>query len=141
MENLQININHVWVMVAACMVFFMQLGFTSYEAGFSQSKNAISISIRNLVEFLVSSLAFYVVGFGLMFGASHMGWLGRLGFIDFAGSTVVHSIGGWFALAGALVLGPRIGKYNPDGSSNPMGLHNVPLATLGTFFLWFGWVC
>ncbi len=207
-------------MVAACMVFFMQLGFTSYEAGFSQSKNAISISIRNLVEFLVSSLAFYVVGFGLMFGASHMGWigtnhffacgvathtgslsytfffyqlvfaatastilsgaiaerssfipnvigpaftvsviypifghwawgnlfypdqsgwLGRLGFIDFAGSTVVHSIGGWFALAGALVLGPRIGKYNPDGSSNPMGLHNVPLATLGTFFLWFGW--
>jgi len=220
MENLQININHVWVMVAACMVFFMQLGFTSYEAGFSQSKNAISISIRNLVEFLVSSLAFYVVGFGLMFGASHMGWigtnhffacgvathtgslsytfffyqlvfaatastilsgaiaerssiipniigpaftvsviypifghwawgnlfypdqsgwLGRMGFIDFAGSTVVHSIGGWFALAGALVLGPRIGKYNPDGSSNPMGLHNVPLATLGTFFLWFGW--
>ena len=220
MESLQININHVWVMVAACMVFFMQLGFTSYEAGFSQSKNAISISIRNLVEFLVSSLAFYVVGFGLMFGASHMGWigtnhffacgvathtgslsytfffyqlvfaatastilsgaiaerssfipnvigpaftvsviypifghwawgnlfypdqsgwLGRLGFIDFAGSTVVHSIGGWFALAGALVLGPRIGKYNPDGSSNPMGLHNVPLATLGTFFLWFGW--
>ena len=220
MESIQININHVWVMVAACMVFFMQLGFTSYEAGFSQSKNAISISIRNLVEFLVSSLAFYVVGFGLMFGASHMGWigtnhffacgvathtgslsytfffyqlvfaatastilsgaiaerssfipnvigpaftvsviypifghwawgnlfypdqsgwLGRLGFIDFAGSTVVHSIGGWFALAGALVLGPRIGKYNPDGSSNPMGLHNVPLATLGTFFLWFGW--
>ena len=65
--------------------------------------------------------------------------MGRLGFIDFAGSTVVHSIGGWFALAGALVLGPRIGKYNPDGSSNPMGLHNVPLATLGTFFLWFGW--
>ncbi|MBI2470848.1 MAG: ammonium transporter [Planctomycetes bacterium] len=220
MENIQININHVWVMIAACMVFFMQLGFTSYEAGFSQSKNAISISIRNLVEFLVSSLAFYVVGFGLMFGASYMGWigtnhffahsvathtsslsytfffyqlvfaatastilsgaiaerssfipniigpaltvsviypifghwawgnlfypdqsgwLGRLGFIDFAGSTVVHSIGGWFALAGALVLGPRIGKYNPDGSSNPMGLHNVPLATLGTFFLWFGW--
>src|SRR5574337_330327 len=220
MENIQININHVWVMAAACLVFFMQMGFTSYEAGFSQSKNAISISIRNLVEFLVSSLAFYVVGFGLMFGASYMGWigtnhffasgvathtgslsytfffyqlvfaatastilsgaiaerssfipnvigpaftvsviypifghwawgnlfypdqsgwLGRLGFIDFAGSTVVHSIGGWFALAGALVLGPRIGKYNPDGSSNPMGLHNVPLATLGTFFLWFGW--
>jgi len=220
MENIQLNINHVWVMVAACLVFFMQMGFTSYEAGFSQSKNAISISIRNLVEFLVSSLAFYVVGFGLMFGASYMGWigtnhffasgvathtgslsytfffyqlvfaatastilsgaiaerssfipnvigpaftvsviypmfghwawgnlfypgqsgwLGRLGFIDFAGSTVVHSIGGWFALAGAMVLGPRIGKYNPDGSSNPMGLHNVPLATLGTFFLWFGW--
>ena len=220
MDTIQININHIWVMVAACMVFFMQIGFTSYEAGFSQSKNAISISIRNLVEFLVSSLVFYAVGFGLMFGISHMGligtnhffaidvlthpdeldytffffqlvfaatastilsgaiaerssfipnvagpafmvgiiypifghwawgglfypeqsgWLGRLGFIDFAGSTVVHSIGGWFALAGALILGPRIGKYNPDGTSNPIGLHNVPLATLGTFFLWFGW--
>ncbi len=220
METIQLNVNHVWVMAAASMVFFMQLGFTSYEAGFSQSKNAISISIRNLVEFLVSSLTFYAIGFGLMFGASYMGWigtnhfftngvrthpgeldytffffelvfaataatimsgaiaerssfipnvigpafmvaviypifghwawgnlfypeqsgwLGKLGFIDFAGSTVVHSIGGWFALAGAVVLGPRTGKYNPDGSSNPIGLHNVPLATLGTFFLWFGW--
>ncbi|HHT9123870.1 MAG TPA: ATP-binding protein, partial [Candidatus Wunengus sp. YC63] len=76
---------------------------------------------------------------GNLFYPDQSGWLGRMGFIDFAGSTVVHSIGGWFALAGALVLGPRIGKYNPDGSSNPMGLHNVPLATLGTFFLWFGW--
>ncbi len=220
METIQLNVNHVWVMAAASMVFFMQLGFTSYEAGFSQSKNAISISIRNLVEFLVSSLTFYAIGFGLMFGASYMGWIGtnhfftngvrahpgnldytffffelvfaataatimsgaiaerssfipnvigpafmvaviypifghwvwgdlfypeqsgwleKLGFIDFAGSTVVHSIGGWFALAGAVVLGPRTGKYNPDGTSNPIGLHNVPLATLGTFFLWFGW--
>ncbi|MDN3509948.1 MAG: ammonium transporter [Candidatus Jettenia sp.] len=220
MENIQININHVWIMAAACMVFFMQLGFTSYEAGFSQSKNAISASIRNLVVFLISSLVFYAVGFGFMFGVSYMGWIGvnhfftsgiqehpgnlgytffffqlvfsatastimtgaiaerscfipnvagavfmvaiiypifghwawgslfhsgqygwleKLGFIDFAGSTLVHSIGGWFALAGAVAIGPRNGKYNPDGSSNPMGLHNIPLVTLGTFFLWFGW--
>jgi len=220
MENLQININHVWVMAAACMVFFMQLGFTSYEAGFAQSKNVISVSIRNLMVTVVASLVFYTFGFAFMFGESHVGWigldhffaqgvmahqenlafsffffqlvfaataatiltgaiaersnfisnivsvvfvtgiiypifghwvwgnlfcpeqsgwLGRLGFIDFAGSTAVHSIGGWFALAGALVVGPRIGKYNPDGSSNRMGLHNIPLATLGTFFLWFGW--
>ncbi|MCR4290091.1 MAG: ammonium transporter [Candidatus Scalindua sp.] len=220
MENLQININHVWVVMAACMVFFMQVGFTSYETGFSQSKNAISIAIRNLVDTLISSLIFYAVGFGLMFGRSHLGWigsdhfftsgialdtdtlgysffffqlvfaattgtiltgaiaerssflpnvvgtgfvvgiiypifghwawgglffheatgwLGKLGFIDFAGSTVVHSIGGWFALAGAIVVGPRLGKYNPDGSSNRIGLHNIPLVTLGTFFLWFGW--
>lgn len=220
MENLQININHVWIMAAACMVFFMQLGFTSYEAGFAQSKNAISVSIRNLMVTVIASLVFYTFGFGFMFGESYVGWigldhffaqgvmthhgnltfsffffqlvfaataatiltgaiaerssiipnisgtifvtgiiypifghwawgnlfcpeqsgwLGRLGFIDFAGSTVVHSIGGWFALAGAVVLGPRIGKYNPDGSSNRIGLHNIPLVTLGTFFLWFGW--
>ncbi|MCF6155497.1 MAG: ammonium transporter [Candidatus Brocadia sp.] len=220
MESIQININHIWLMAAACMVFFMQLGFTSYEAGFAQSKNAISVSIRNLMVTVIASLVFYTFGFGFMFGKSHMGWigldhffamgvmahqgnlafsffffqlvfaataatiltgaiaersniisnilgiifvtgiiypvfghwawgnlfcpgqsgwLGRLGFIDFAGSTVVHSIGGWFALAGAVVVGPRIGKYNPDGSSNRMGLHNIPLATLGTFFLWFGW--
>jgi len=202
------------------MVFFMQLGFTSYETGFSQSKNAISIAIRNLVDTVTSSLIFFAVGFGFMFGQSYKGfigtghffaadviihpeklsysflffqlafaataatiltgaiaerssfipnvlgatfvvgivypifghwawgslfsleqhgWLERLGFIDFAGSTVVHSVGGWFALAGAIMVGPRIGKYNPDGSSNRIGLHNVPLATLGTFFLWFGW--
>lgn len=220
MENLQLNINYVWIMISACMVFFMQLGFTSYEAGFAQSKNAISVSIRNLVVFLISSLVFYVLGFGLMFGKTYtgllgtnhfltigvqthpgpldytffffelvfaatastimtgaiaersnfisnvtggiflvsfiypvfghwvwgnlfypgqFGWLNRIGFIDFAGSTVVHSIGGWFALAGAIFVGPRTGKYNPDGSSNRMGLHNIPLVTLGVFFLWFGW--
>ena len=89
MDTIQININHVWVMAAACMVFFMQIGFTSYEAGFSQSKNAISISIRNLVEFLVSSLMFYAVGFGLMFGASHMGWIGTNHF--FANGVQTHT--------------------------------------------------
>lgn len=204
--------------MAACMVFFMQFGFMSFETGFSQSKNAISISIRNIIITLVSALIYYVYGFGFMFGKTYLGWigtshfythgvhpteldysffffhlvfaataatimtgalaersrtftniagcllitsviypvfghwtwghlfhpeqsgwLGRLGFIDFAGSTVVHSVGGWFALAGALMVGPRDGKYNPDGSSNPIGLHNIPLATLGTFFLWFGW--
>ncbi|WP_347275568.1 ammonium transporter [Candidatus Kuenenia sp.] len=220
MENIQININHIWVIMAACMVFFMQLGFTSYETGFSQSKNAISIALRNLVDTLISSLVFFSVGFGFMFGKSYMGligidlffandvmlhsnelsysffffqmvfaataatiltgaiaersgflpniagtafivafiypifghwawgnlfspdqtgWLKELGFIDFAGATVVHSIGGWFAMAAAIMVGPRIDKYNPDGSSNRIGLHNVPLATLGTFFLWFGW--
>ncbi len=220
MENIQINMNHIWVMAAACMVFFMQLGFTSYEAGFAQSKNAISVCIKNLMVTLVASLVFYTVGFGLMFGKSYYGWIGtdhffalgvmlhqdnlaysffffqlvfaataatiltgaiaersnfisnviavvfvtgiiypvfghwawghlfcpeqsgwleKLGFIDFAGSTIVHSVGGWFALAGAIVVGPRLGKYNPDGTSNQMGLHNIPLVTIGTFFLWFGW--
>jgi len=67
------------------------------------------------------------------------GWLGKLGFIDFAGSTVVHSVGGWCALAGAIVLGPRIGKYAIDGSPRAIPGHSITLAALGVFILWFGW--
>jgi len=67
------------------------------------------------------------------------GWLEKLGFIDFAGSTVVHSVGGWCALAGAIVLGPRIGKYASDGSPRAIPGHNITLAALGVFILWFGW--
>ena len=67
------------------------------------------------------------------------GWLENLGFIDFAGSTVVHSIGGWTGLAGAIVLGPRIGKYSKEGKVQPIPGHNIPLAALGVFILWFGW--
>jgi ammonium transporter, Amt family len=67
------------------------------------------------------------------------GWLAAKGMIDFAGSTVVHSTGGWAALAGAILLGPCIGKYSPDGSSNAIPGHNIPLASLGVFILWFGW--
>ncbi len=67
------------------------------------------------------------------------GWLENLGFIDFAGSTVVHSIGGWTSLAGAIVLGPRIGKYSKEGKVQPIPGHNIPLAALGVFILWFGW--
>jgi Amt family ammonium transporter len=67
------------------------------------------------------------------------GWLEGLGFIDFAGSTVVHSVGGWAALAGTLVLGPRLGKYAKDGRIKPILGHNMPLAALGVFILWLGW--
>lgn len=67
------------------------------------------------------------------------GWLGDLGMRDFAGSTVVHSVGAWAALAGAMLVGPRLGKYNKDGSVNAIAPHNLPLATLGVFILWFGW--
>ncbi|MFP4573136.1 MAG: ammonium transporter, partial [Desulfobacterales bacterium] len=67
------------------------------------------------------------------------GWLESLGFIDFAGSTVVHSVGGWAALAGAIVLGPRMGKYTKDGGIRPILGHNIPLAGLGVFILWMGW--
>jgi Amt family ammonium transporter len=67
------------------------------------------------------------------------GWLEGMGFLDYAGSTVVHSVGGWLALAGALVLGPRLGKYGPDGSPRAIPGHNLPLASLGVFILWLGW--
>lgn len=66
------------------------------------------------------------------------GWLSQLGFHDFAGSTLVHGVGGWGALAGVLLLGPRLGKYT-DGGSRPFFGHNMPLATIGVFLLWFGW--
>ncbi len=67
------------------------------------------------------------------------GWLYKLGFWDFAGCTVVHSVGGWSALVGAFLLGPRIGRYNPDGSANAMPGHNMSIATLGCLILWLGW--
>lgn len=76
---------------------------------------------------------------GNLLDTSNIAWLADKGFHDFAGSTVVHSIGGWLALAGAIILGPRIGKYRPDGKPNAIIGHNLPLAALGVFILWFGW--
>ncbi len=214
----------LWVCIAAFLVFFMQAGFAMVETGFTRAKNAGNIMMKNLMDFSIGSLTFWLVGFGLMFGASYhgffgtsdflfdagednfnwaflifqtvfcataativsgamaertkfssyliytlgitvfvypifgswawgglfngAGWLenvherfalgGENGFLDFAGSTVVHSIGGWAALAGTLVLGARIGKY--DGSRiTPISAHNIPLAALGVFILWLGW--
>jgi len=89
---------------------------------------------------LVSAIIYPIFGgwaWGSLFNGS--GWLEGLGFIDFAGSTVVHSVGGWAALAGAIVLGPRIGKYAKDGTVKPILGHNIPLAALGVFILWLGW--
>lgn len=83
----------------------------------------------------ISGFIYPVVGHWIWGG----GWLSSLGMVDFAGSTVVHSVGGWAALAGAIVLGPRIGKYNPDGSANALPGHNLLMAALGVFILWFGW--
>ncbi len=86
-------------------------------------------------SFVISAFIYPVVGHWIWGG----GWLGNLGIIDFAGSTVVHSVGGWAALAGAIVLGPRTGKYGPDGKPKAIPGHNIPLAALGVFILWFGW--
>lgn len=215
-DELQTNINIVWTCIAAFLVFFMQAGFAMVETGFTRAKNAVNILMKNLMDFSVGSIAFFLVGFGLMFGQTNGlfgttlfglsgvepgadwnwtflifqtvfaataativsgamaertkftgylaysffislfiypifgswawgglldggGWLENLGFLDFAGSTVVHSIGGWLALAGAVVLGPRMGKYGPDGKPRAILGHNLPLAALGVFILWFGW--
>jgi len=84
---------------------------------------------------VITAFIYPVVGHWIWGG----GWLAELGIVDFAGSTVVHSVGGWAALAGAIVLGPRIGKYNEDGSANALPGHNLLMAALGVFILWFGW--
>lgn len=89
---------------------------------------------------IISALVYPIFGSWAWGGLFHgKGWLESFGFIDFAGSTVVHSIGGWAALAGAIVLGPRIGKYTKDGKVKPILGHNIPLAALGVFILWIGW--
>lgn len=217
-EAVQGNLDLVFTLLAAFLVFFMQPGFALVETGFTRAKNSCNIMMKNLMDFSIGSLMWWVLGFGLMFGAggeyfgwSHFGveeysesslgwtfflfqcvfagtaativsgamaertkfssyiiysaficaviypisghwawgslfgvssgWLENLegGFVDFAGSTVVHSVGAWLALAGAIILGPRTGKYGPDGKSRAIPGHNIPLAALGVFILWFGW--
>lgn len=94
-----------------------------------------------VASFLLTAIIYPIFGhwaWGGAFGES-AGWLGKLGFIDFAGSSVVHSIGGWASLAAAIALGPRIGKYDKNGKPQAIPGHNIPLAALGVFILWFGW--
>lgn len=213
MSEITVAINTIWVLVAAFLVFFMQLGFGMLEAGFTRAKNVANILMKNLMDFCIASIGYWVIGFALMYGmGNHFmgrsyfflqgipaeisgiptfafwffqlvftgaaativagamaertrfqaylvyslvvsafiypivgywiwggGWLGSLGFLDFAGSTVVHSVGGFAGLMGTMVLGPRTGKYNEDGSVNVIPGHSMPLAMLGMFVLWFGW--
>ncbi|MDP3434835.1 MAG: ammonium transporter [Bacteroidota bacterium] len=207
------SIDTLWVLVTAALVFFMQAGFALVEAGFTRSKNTVNILYKNLMDFSVGSLVFWIIGFGLMFGSdisgfigapnlffkdgweggipaeaflifqtvfaataativsgamaertefkSYLlfslvitaviypisghwiwggGWLSQLAtpFHDFAGSTVVHMVGGVVALTGTLALGPRIGKYNGK-KVNAIPGHNIGLGALGVFILWLGW--
>ena len=93
-----------------------------------------------IYSFAISAFIYPIFGswaWGSLFHGG--GWLEKLGFIDFAGSTVVHSVGGWASLAGAMILGPRIGKFTRDGKPLAIPGHNLTLAALGTFILWFGW--
>jgi Amt family ammonium transporter len=212
----QDSMTMVWMVVAAALVFLMQAGFAMVEVGLTRAKNAANILMKNLMDFSVGALVFFLLGWGLMYGTSVSGlfgssefamlgvsaadwagkmkdwffqvvfaataativsgamaertkfpaylvysvfisaivypiaghwmwgggWLYQLGFHDFAGSTVVHSVGGWAALAGAIMLGPRIGKYVKSGktvTAKAIPGHNMPLAALGVFILWFGW--
>ena len=117
--------------------FFFQLVFVAATA------SIVSGALAERIK-LWPFLAFVVVLTGVMYPISGSwqwggGWLSEAGFSDFAGSTVVHSVGGWAALAGAIVLGPRIGKYSKDGKVIPIPGSNLALATLGTFILWLGW--
>ncbi len=212
--EINMAIDTFWVLIGGILVFWMQAGFAMVETGFTRSKNAGNIIMKNLMDFALGSIIYWIVGFGLMFGADagfigipkffadgiaenapdsinnyaflffqtvfcatsativsgamaertkfisyciysvvisaviypiagHWiwggGWLAQLGFHDFAGSTAVHSIGGWCALVGAIILGPRIGKYTKDGKSNAIPGHSLTLGALGVFILWMGW--
>ena len=88
-----------------------------------------------LYTVVISALVYPIIGHWVWGG----GWLSKLGFMDFAGSTVVHATGGWAAFIGAILLGPRIGKYNGDGKARAIAGHSIPLASLGVSILWFGW--
>ena len=217
MENIQVLLNIVWTMVGAFLVYFMQAGFAMVETGFTRAKNSGNILMKNMMDFVLGSIFFFIIGFALMFGGSNAfigtsgffhpksladadgmfnglpigvfmifqtvfcatsativsgamaertkfisyliysaaisvfiypitghwiwggGWLSQIGFHDFAGSTAVHMVGGLCALAGAKMVGPRIGKYTKEGKPVAIPGHNLPLGALGVFILWFCW--
>ncbi len=208
-------VDYVWILLCGFLVMFMQAGFACVEAGFCRSKNSTNLMTKNLMDFVVGSLVYWAVGYGIMMGTDKFGlfgtsgfflggngydvdnylaffwqmvfaatsativsgavaerlkfqaylgyataiclfiypvfghwawgggWLSSLpfgiGFADFAGSGVVHAVGGIVALAGAIVLGPRFGKYDKNGKPRVIPGHSITLAALGTFILWFGW--
>jgi ammonium transporter, Amt family len=217
-EAAKLNTDLTWILIASALVLLMQIGFLLLEAGAARSKHSINVALKNAVDFMIAAAMFWIVGYGLMFGASISGligapsllgpaegdaktlafflfqmmfvstaativsgavaermtfagylvltaaislvvypvfghwawgnalieqnasWLAKLGFIDFAGSTVVHSIGGWVALAGLIVLGARKGRFAPDGAVLPMPGHSVIISSAGALLLLVGWI-
>ncbi len=207
-----------WLLFCAGLVFLMQPGFMCLESGLTQAKNSINVAAKNLADLGLSVTLYWLLGFGLMFGASWQGWLGgdrflfggdlepqllpfflfqalfcgtattivsgavaervrfvaylvisglvsgliypllghwcwagldrgestgwlgRLGFIDFAGSTVVHSLGGWVALAVLVIIGPRAGRFDPQGRLQRLPGSSLPLSVLGGMLMWLGWL-
>jgi Amt family ammonium transporter len=117
--------------------WFFQMVFVATAASIVSGTLAERIKLWPFMAFtIVLTAIIYPIQGSWVWGA---GWLSEMGFSDFAGSTLVHSVGGWAALAGAIILGPRIGKYAADGSVRPIPGANLPLAALGTFILWMGW--
>ncbi|MEM5502072.1 ammonium transporter [Ahrensia kielensis] len=117
--------------------WFFQMVFVATAASIVSGSLAERIKLWPFLVFTVVLTGFiYPIAGSWQWGG---GWLSEMGFSDFAGSTLVHSVGGWAALAGALLLGARTGKYDASGRVNPMPGSNIPLATLGTFILWLGW--
>ena len=125
-----------WTGVPLWAKFFFQLVFCGTAATIVSGAVAERIKYKSFIvfSFILTMFIYPIVGHWIWGG----GWLALKGMFDFAGSTVVHSVGGWAALAGVLILGPRFGKYN-NGKINPIPGHNLSIATLGTFVLWFGW--
>ena len=209
--TVQGNLDIIWILIAAAMVMLMQAGFTALESGLTRAKNTINVAMKNITDFIVSILIFFLVGYAFMFGDSESGLIGVTGFslngldtpqdyamfvfqatfagtaatiisgavaermrfpayvlisivvvgfvyptsghwiwgsdgwlaqkqmVDFAGSTVVHSLGAWMGLAGAIMLGPRLGRFDKNGNATSMHGHSLVLAVIGVLILWFGW--
>ena len=116
---------------------FFQLVFAATAATIVSGAMAERTQFKSYLIYsvFITGIIYPIVGHWVWGG----GWLSSLGMSDFAGSTVVHSTGGWLALTGAIVLGPRLGKYDGEGKPRPIAGHNLPLAALGVFILWLGW--
>lgn len=127
-SNSSMPVEAFWLFQAA----FCGTAATIVSGGMAERTKFTGYLVFSLV---ISALIYPIIGHWVWGG----GWLSKLNFFDFAGSSVVHGTGGWAALAGTLVLGPRIGKYGPDGRPRALAGHNMPLAALGAFILWFGW--
>lgn len=214
-EALSSGLDTIWVVLTAAMILLMEGGFALLEAGFVRSKNSVNIIMKVFADITIGTLCYFLVGFGLMYGADYLGvigtngflmkgdlshldlnisvdaywlfqgafviavisivsgavaerfnfrayllyviamtaiiypiaghwvwgggWLSELGMEDFAGSAVIHALGGFSALAAAILVGPRKGKFSAEGLSSVALPSNLPLASVGTFLLWFGW--
>lgn len=217
-DSLQGNLDLLWILLCSALVLVMQAGFLCLESGLTRRKNSINVATKNLADFCLTTVVFWIVGFGLMFGASQSGWLGgsrfllalsadepmsgaffvyqvmfcgttvaimsgavaermrflsyimvallisawiypvfghwvragqdtgeafgwlrRMGFVDFAGATTVHSVGGWMALSVLVIIGPRLGRFTRDGIPQRIPSSNQNTATLGALLLFIGW--